>query len=76
VQQLEGRKETLAKYPNTDRFPCPVCGGTEYMLSTINLNAPEPDEYRGIFSEYSEPVPQRKKSILERVLSFIRGDEK
>jgi hypothetical protein len=52
--QLDRRKHELERSPNVGVYPCPECGGTDYMLSTANLNQAPPRPYDGILTTAQE----------------------
>ena len=48
--QWDKRKRELERDPRIGVFPCPDCGGTDYMLSRINIDVPPPAVYDGMLA--------------------------
>lgn len=59
--QRDRRMAELDRNPTLDIFPCPDCGGTDYMLSCVNLGKEPPTSftYRGMLSQ----VPPQRTSM-------------
>lgn len=76
--QLQRRQEEI----NRNRigiFPCPECGGTDYMLSEINIGKDPPRVYEGILMRKSRrPIVMTKQlkqppsSLWKRLLNWWR----
>lgn len=69
--QLARRQQELDRNPTIDVYPCPDCGGRDYMLSTINIGTEPPSLYDGILS--SKPPKPPRRSWWYRLGEWWRG---
>jgi uncharacterized protein YbaR (Trm112 family) len=72
--QLAQRQQELDRNPTLDIYPCPDCGGTDYMLSQVNLNQAPLRPYDGIFRRELKAgalIPRR--SLWYRLLEWWRS---
>ena len=67
--QLAQRQQELDRNPTIAIYPCPDCGGRDYMLSTVNLDQEPPRHYAGILS--NKPLaPVRRRSLWYRLAEW------
>lgn len=72
--QLARRQQELDRNPTLDVFPCPDCGGHDYMLSTVNLDAEPPRAYGGILADKPPKRTQPpRRSLWARLGIWWRG---
>ena len=65
--QLERRKRELDRDPTISVYPCPDCGGTDYMLSTVNLDRPPPPTYDGMLAQPPTGTPEATVAMINRM---------
>ncbi len=66
--QLARRQQELDRNPTIDVYPCPDCGGRDYMLSEVNINAEPPPHYDGILANKRYPPlppPRRRRTLWQ-----------
>jgi hypothetical protein len=74
--QLVRRQQELDRNPTIDIYPCPDCGGTDYMLSTVNLDQAPPRQYDGILTNkpptFKVYTPTPRRSLWSRLTEWWR----
>jgi hypothetical protein len=70
--QWERRKRELERNPDIDIYPCPDCGGTDYMLSTVNIDQP-PLPYDGMLAPPLSPPTGTAEAMVAALKRAPRG---
>lgn len=74
--QLAHRRQQLINWAQSDPtigiYPCPVCGGRDYMLSTINIDQEPPQVYEGMLT--NRPIRLAKQIRPRRSWWYRLGE--
>jgi hypothetical protein len=67
--QLARRQQELDRNPTLDVYPCPDCGGRDYMLATVNIDKEPLQQYEGILSTDKRQLAAQDRAQKQAQLS-------